>query len=408
MANANSTPAVAYDINNQIEIQSLTLKKPNSNVVLDISALMEQLIIYEDLFQTALSAAFIFTDQVNLVGNFPIVGGETISISYKTPFYTEVISQDWIVYKVGDRGVSNSTENIQATELGLCTPEVWYAANNDASAGYQGTYTDIIGRLLQSVQTKKPFTNKEDSVGIVTYVAPSCNTFQAIKFCANRANTQTMSPMFFWESPSGYNLKSLKELYRADYDKILYISPRNLIDASDPERLFNTVYDFDYCEGNNRLKQYSAAAFGANNYSVDLNNKTISKTNNTYDDVFTSKDIKLNKYPLNDPMKSSRSLTEYIPWRVDGSHIQAYDRLANLSMMDNLRLMINIPGDSKMKAGDVVWLDIPSRSGLGVDVEKLSSGKWMVRSIKHLITKRTFSQTCELTKDSFDADTSTM
>lgn len=402
MATTSASGAL-YDSGNQIEIQTLTLKKPSGSVVLDISALLEQIIIYEDLFQTALSADLIITDQVNLVGTFPIVGGETVSIKYKTPIYAEVINQDFIVYGVDDRGMGNDTGNIQVSHLKLCTPEVWWAANNDASAGYTGTYSDIIERIVKSTGTKKTLT-KETSVGVVNYVAPSCNIFKAIKFCSGRANSQSMSPMFFWETPMGYQFKSLKEMYRTDYNKILYIGSRNQAEQGDPDRMFNTVYDFDYGAGNNRLQQYSDNAFGASNYSVDLNNKRISKAVNTYDDVFSVKDIKLNKYPLNDPMKDSRSLTGYIPWRADQSHLNAYTRLANLSMMANLNILVSIPGDSALKTGDIVWLEIPSRSGFGVDIEKYSSGKWLLRSIKHLITKTTYSMTCELTKDSFDAD----
>lgn len=405
---ATSTAASLYDSNNQIEIQTLTLKKPTGTVVLDISAIMQQIIIYEDMFQASLSADLFIADQVNLVGTFPIIGGETVSITYKTPFYTDVISLDFIIYGVGDRGINNDTGNIQVSHLKLCTPEIWWAANNDSSAGYTGTYSDIIARIIQSTGTKKKFLNQESSVGVVNYVGPSCNIFASIKFCASRANTQMQSPMFFWESPAGYNLRSLKEAYRADYSKYIYLGARNQADQGDADRLFNTAYDFDYEEGNNRLKQYTAGAFGATNFTVDLNNKTLSKTVNTYDDVFNAKDIKLNKYPISDPMKASRSLTGYIPWRADQSHNSAYVRKANLSMMDNLKMMVNIPGDTALKAGDVVWLEVPSRSGLGVDSEKFSSGKWLLRSIKHLITKQTYSMTCELTKDSFDADVTTM
>jgi hypothetical protein len=397
--------AAAYDRNQQVEIQSLTIKRPNKNTILDISPLMEQFIIYEDLFQTSLSAVLIFRDQVNLVGTFPIVGGETVNIQFKTPLYTETINQDFIVYQVGDRGISNSTENIQINKLMLCTPEVWWAANNDASTAFTGTYGDIISNILKTTGTKKKFT-KENSVGIVNYVAPSCNVFKAIKFCASRANSKTLSPMFFWESPQGYNLKSLKEIYRAPYTKYVYIGNRNVID--DPDRLFNTAFDFDYSEGNNRLDQYNQGAFGASNFSLDLTNKRINKTVNSYEDVFSKQDIKLNKYPLNDDAKSIRSLDGYIPWRSDQSHLGAYNRVANLAMMDNLKVLVNIPGDSALKAGDVVWLEIPSRSGLGVDIEKFSSGKWLMRSIKHLITKTTYSMTCELTKDSFDVDVNSM
>jgi hypothetical protein len=290
-------------------------------------------------------------------------------------------------------------------QLMLCTPEVWWAANNNSESGYRGTYTDIITKILAETTTKKDFTNKEDSIGLVDYVSPSLAHFQAIKYCASRANTQTLSPMFFWETLQGYNLKSLKELYRAPYDKFLYIEDRSVAGVEmNAEKAFNTVFSFNYLESNNRLQQYTQNAFGVDYISVDFVNKRVLKTGNSYDRMFHEQDIKLNKFPLNDDAKSFRNKDTYSPYRQDLSHLSEFNRNASLVLMDNLKLMVNIPGDSGLQTGKVVWLEIPSKVGLEIGSEAYSSGKWLVRSIKHLITKTTYSQVCELTKDSFDAD----
>jgi hypothetical protein len=354
-----------------------------------------------------LSANLLIRDQINLVGTFPITGGEQVSITFKTPIYADTRTLDFVVYKIGDRGLSNSTENIQINELSLCTPEVWWAANNDMSAAYTGTYSDIIQKLLAESKSKKK-VSAEESVGIVNYVTPSCGLFQAIKFCASRANSKTLSPMFFWESTDGYHFKSLKEIYRTAYDKYIYIGSRNMVGGDSGDRLFNTAYDFEYKEGNDRLTQYEAEAFGGGFFSMDLTNKRITKTTNSYDDLFSRADIKLNKYALNDEAKSIRNIDGYIPYRTDQSHLSAFNRLSSMTLMDNLRVLVSLPGDSNLTSGKIVWMEIPSRSGLGVDSEKFSSGKWLVRSIKHLITKTTYSMVCELTKDSFDVDVNTM
>ena len=57
-----------------------------------------------------------------------------------------------------------------------------------------------------------------------------------------------------------------------------------------------------------------------------------------------------------------------------------------------------------MRTGNVVWLDIPSKAALNIGNEEHTSGKWFARSIKHLITKNTYSMICEITKDSFDSN----
>lgn len=395
-----------YDKNSQLEILNLTIKRPNSTEIIDIYPIMDQFIIYEDMFQTSISAKLVFRDQLNLVGTLPIIGGETINIKYRTPIYTDAIELNFVVYEIGDRGISNSSENIQINQLMLCTPEVWWAANNDISTAFRGSYTDIINKLLSGTGTKKLFT-KEDSIGIVNFVSPSVwNVFKAIRFCAGRANSKTLSPMFFWETAHGYSLRSLKEIYRDAQYKFLYIEDRSVFGADDnADKVFNTVYSFEYLSSNNRLQQYTDSAFGGDFYSVDFTNKRIFRNNYSYDDVFNRQDIKLNKYPLNDDAKSIRNRDDYMSYRSDLSHIGQFNRISNLSLMDNFKILVNIPGDSQMRAGDVVWMDVPSRSGTDISSEEFSSGKWLVRSLKHLITKNTYSQICELTKDAFDANT---
>lgn len=396
--------SLSYNKTRQIEILELTIKKQNKNQESDIISLMDQFIIYEDLFQASLTARLIFRDQINLVGTFPIVGGEIVKIKYKTPIYTETVSLEFIVYKVGERGMSAGAENIQINQLFLCTPEVWFTSNNDVSESYKGTYDEIISKVLSNTGTKKPL-DKESSVGIVEYVAPAWDVFRVIKFCASRANSKTSSPMLFWETPSGFKFKSLKELYRDKYDKFIYIANRAMSGAdADSSKVFNTAYQFEYLESNNRLDQYEQNAFGAENYSVDINNARISKVVNTYQDLFNKQDIKLNKYPLNDDGPQTRLNMGYVPFRKDQSHNGAFYRRSSLAFMDNLKVLVNIPGDSKLEAGDVVWLDIPVQVGLEIGLEAHSSGKWLARSIKHLITKTTYSMNVELTKDSFDAD----
>lgn len=394
-----------YNKNNQIEILELSLKKSTNVGTIDILPVMDQIILYEDFIsQLPISARLIFRDQVNLVGSLPIVGGETITVKFRTPVYTDVTTLEFVVYAIGDRGMPNSTENIQINELKLCTPEVWKAANTEVSSYYHGTYTDIISKILAEVQTTKKI-DKEESMGIVDFAGPGFNTFQAIRFCTSRSNTKTASPMFFWETTKGYRIKSLKEVYRGPQNKFLYIEDRAVAGVDkDADKVFNTCYSFDYLESNNRLQQYQDSAFGSDNYSVDFTNARIIKNRTSYKDVFHAQDIKLNKFELPDPMENFRSKEDYIPYRSDLSHRDAFNRRSTLSTMDNLKLMVSIPGDSQLQAGDIVWLEIPARVGLSVGSEPLSSGKWLVRSMKHLITKRTYSQICELTKDSFDAD----
>lgn len=397
-----------YDKSNQIEIIQLTIKKPtssNTGELVDITQLMDQFIIYEDLLQNSISARLIFRDQVNLVGTLPIVGGEEIQIKYRTPIYSDFIDLTFIVSQVGERVINNDSTNIQMNQLLLCTPEVWWAVNNDMNAAYKGTYSDIIKRLLSDSGTKKKLVDDEQSVGINEYVAPSLSFFKAIRFCAGRANTKSSSPLMFWETNFGYHMKSLKAIYDTEPVKNIYIEDRSISGINnDAEKVFNSVYSYNYLPSNNRLYQFEQCAFSDVNVMVDLTNARIIKVNNTYENTVDKLGIKLNKYPLNDDAKSIRDKDDvYMPYRKDLSHLTAFTKNSNMVLMDNVSLMINIPGDSGLKTGDIIHLDIPSKVGTEITTEKHTSGKWLVRSIKHLIMKTEYSQVCEITKDSFDA-----
>ena len=392
----------AYDRNSQIELQMLTIKHHSEDKILDILPIMEQFVIYDDFLQPSISAKLVIRDQINLVGTLPIVGGEVVAIKYRTPIHDEVISLEFMVYKTEDREIPNGAENIQMNQLLLCTPEVWFSANVDAVSSYTGSYSDIIDRMLKEIGTKKPLL-KEDSIGIVDYVAPTINYFAAMKFCASRANSNTRSPMFFWETTKGYRFKSLKELYRAAQFKFIYIEDRGVSgEDTDPEKTFNTVYSYDYRAGNNRLKQFSQNAFGSDGINIDPINARMVKNNNSYDKMFNENDIKLNKFPLNDDAKDIRKTQSFTIFKNDQSHLNDFIKGAANVFMDNNRIYVNLPGDSNMQSGDVVWLDVPSKSALSIDKELHTSGKWFVRSIKHLINKVTYSIVCELTRDSFD------
>lgn len=397
-----------YDKSNQIEIVHLTIKKPtasNVNDVLDITALMDQFIIYEDMLQNSISARLIYRDQVNLIGTLPIVGGEEINIKFKTPIYSDYIDLTFIVNQIGERVISNDSANIQMNQLILCTPEVWWAVNNDMNAAYKGTYSDIIKKLVSDIGTKKKLVDEEQSIGINEYVAPSLSAFKAIKFCSSRANTKSSSPLFFWESNFGYHMKSLKSIYDTEPVKTVYIEDRSIsgINAN-ADKVFNTVYSYNYPPSNNRLRQFEQCAFSDVNVMVDLTNARIIKVNNTYENTTETLGIKLGKFALNDDAKSIRDKDDvYMSYRKDLSHLTSFTKESNITLMDNVALIINVPGDSGLKTGDIIYLDVPSRVGTEITKEKHLSGKWLVRSIKHLIMKTEYSQVCEITKDSFDA-----
>ena len=73
-----------YDKNNQLEVAVLSITKTaDGSLPIDIISIYENILIYEDMFQGAISARLIIRDQSSLISSLPIVGGEKIKIKYK-------------------------------------------------------------------------------------------------------------------------------------------------------------------------------------------------------------------------------------------------------------------------------------------------------------------------------------
>lgn len=395
---------MSYNTTQQIEIGKLTITKPDfPNDQVDISHIMEEIVIYEDIIQSSLSAKLVLRDQVNLVGVLPVVGGEIVRMAFKTPIYEDYTELEFVVYKVGDRPVSNDNTNINVSILFLCTPEMWWAVNNDISVGVRGSYDEIIDKLLALYPTnKRKNLTKEKSVGIATYVAPSINLFRCINFCATRAISEKQSPFLFWETTKGYNLRSIRDLYDTASVKSLYVGDRSFYGQdSDPEKIFNTVHTYEYLESNDRLSQNNNKDFGGKFFLLDISTGNLSMRNYDYATSFEKDSIHLEGFPLNDDTKSIRNKTGFLNSNPDNSHEIEWLRSSSMDLMRNYRFLVSIPGDSNLEVGNTVWFNVPSIVGHEIDQEKMTSGKFVVTSIKHLIQKETYSQVLELNKDSF-------
>ena len=391
-----------YSKGDQVDIKEITIKKPGGEVI-DIADIMQEIIIHEDVLGGSMSAKLVILDQVNLVGTLPIVGGEDVYIKYKTPVRNEYKELTFKVYRIGDRDLQNDASNIQVNILYLCTNETWWAANNDVGNGIKGTYAEIVDKLLRLSGSEKKL-DKEETLGIVTYVSPMWDIFKGINWCATRSNSVSMTPYFFWETAHGYHFKNLKTLYDQAAFKRIYAEDRSTLGTEvQPEKTFNSVYSFEYGESNNRLQQFKDMAFGGDIMTIDPLTKRFTKKNYQYDEFFNGANSHVEGFPLNDDMKDKRSRLSIVYAQADDSQLGAYSRNAAISLMDNVKLMVSIPGDSDLKAGDCLWMEIPVKVGLEIGPEVHTSGKWLVRSLKHLIQRTSYTQICELTKDSFSA-----
>ena len=96
----------------------------NTNQNVEISSLVAEMNIYENMFLNAISARLLITDTNNMLSNFPIIGQETVSIgisSFKQDGSEVFFQHDLKVYNFTSRNVIN--DNNLSYVLELVSPE---------------------------------------------------------------------------------------------------------------------------------------------------------------------------------------------------------------------------------------------------------------------------------------------
>jgi len=158
----------------------------SSGVAADISKIVAEINIFEDIFSTALTGSIILADTNNLVDNMPIIGQEYISMKIITPGldgddgidFTENV---FCVYEMGGRTPSGS--NSEIIELKICSPELLRNQRTRISKAYEESISVIVQSIMENekyINTKKDLYI-EPTLGIRKILSPNFHPFHLIR-----------------------------------------------------------------------------------------------------------------------------------------------------------------------------------------------------------------------------------
>ena len=190
-------------------LQELTIMSPSSPSVVHLNSpgLFEQLDIYEDLFSNVLRGTFTFIDNQGLAEKIPIIGDETLILSFSTPgagskqetvpddLETGTASEEVFeqLFRVYDCKETTTGESSKIYKLFFVSPEYISSTKTKISKGYKGKfYHQIVKDALKKVNNnislswrKKTYIEKTGTPQNV--IVPNWTPFQAINFCASRS-----------------------------------------------------------------------------------------------------------------------------------------------------------------------------------------------------------------------------
>jgi len=190
----------------------------SSGIAADISKVVVEINIFEDIFSNSLTGSIIITDTNNLADNMPIIGQEYISLKVVTPSLRgEAIDFTKNVFCVFESNRTPSSTNSEVIELKICSPELLRNHRTRVSKSYEQTADQIVKSVMENekyINTKKDLYI-EPTLGIRKILSPNYHPFHLIRNLTRESiSAKNDSPHYlFFENKDGFHFRSIQSLY---------------------------------------------------------------------------------------------------------------------------------------------------------------------------------------------------
>ena len=387
--------------------------------VVGLKASIMGLSIFEGIDQLTVTGTMTIQDAFNLASFGPIIGQEYLRLKIATPNLKggentiDYSSNPFVVTSIDDRvPIGNG---VQATTLTFCSREFVINQRARVRRTLVGSYSDIVETMLYTDLDSDKELYSEPSADKKKIIAPNIKPFDIIAIATKNAVSEkfNQSTYFFWESTSGFNFRTLGNMY-AQTPVMSYLSStagtRTKNGVRDIMAELSAIESYRITGSPDTVWNYATGIFSSELIVHDIISKSYQKHIYNYSDNF-SEEQHLGTKPLavNDPdgiSVSSFPSKQYLKPTVGVGTDQSFNdefyqyaygsnklelmqaRNSQLSMMDSaLQLSIDVVGTTIVKAGDIVRIIIPSVSAVKTTKNEtedmLYNGNFLIRSLRH-------------------------
>jgi len=416
------------------EIDSILLTNSNGTDSKDMKDVFLELSYYEDITLPSISATVLMSDAAGYLNDFPIVGDEDLTLTFKTRGfdYIEGIDVNLRSYKVGqkvrisDRAISYPIEF--TTKVALEDPKT------TVNGFYEGRFDDVVRRLGQLGNFDMPFA-VETTDGLYEYVATQDTVFETINKLRKEAKSleHPSSAFVFYQNRFTYNFVTLNFLFRQPvrpFRDFYYtfqnrtnnteVPPSNIIsnleqiqsnDIVDGMRngLFgNEVLAIDPLRKATNLTEFDYFADGFKKTGPHLGSARVQPT---FSSLARNSQRANRNYLISDLKDSSpRSYVSQNNTREDiylrRKHQFLGRRISLAEQANSFAIRITIPGNSSIRVGECINIYMPDASGFNLNrYDKYLHGKYLITTARHNIrTDGLYETVLECIKDSFETE----
>ena len=377
------------------------------------------LTIFENINQYAITGTITIQDSYNLASYGPIIGQEYLFLKIATPGLSGVeniidySSNPLLITAVDDR--EEIGNGVQATTMSFCSREFVINQRARVRRTLVGSYSDIVQTMVETDLDSDKKLYSEPSADKKKIISPNVKPFGVVSIAMKNAVSEkfNQSTYFFWESTSGFNFRTLGDMY-AQTPVMSYLSStagtRTQNGVRDIMAELSAIEGYRITSSPDTVWNYATGIFSSELIVHDIISKSYQNHIYNYSDNF-SEEQHLGTKPLatNDPdgiSVSSFPSKQYLKPTVGVGTDQSFNdefyqyaygsnklellqaRNSQLSMMDSaLQLSIDVVGTTVVKAGDIVQITIPSVSAVKTTKNEtedmLYNGNFLIRSLRH-------------------------
>ncbi|UJD04872.1 tail completion protein [Klebsiella phage PWKp5] len=393
----------------------------------DLTSLFQEFNIYQDLgleenVSPSLTANVLIKEGWDILDTMPILGGEEVVISFKSPAATDYTALSFRVSRVGRVADESNSSAKKAFWLHLVTTDAYKDSMLRKSVGLQGSYSDMAAKIFEMLESRTKFEDIDPTYGIQErFATPLWPVLKSIDYMARRSYDEIFMPFVFYEDFTGYHFKSLTTLFNQGNQTM---TAEEKQEAALEKKFFRDPQDAPLLQNNNfnserfmrtiikAEKKLARDQFMANYHDVlavdervyDFRTKTVTPTSRVYTEWFADT-AHLDPYPLFSD-EFNRENVRYLEAQPDGAEQVDYaKRVIKFSLASTVMRLLLV-GDNRLNVGQVYYIEDlsnrPKQNENLAELSKLSSGHYIITKIRHKISRLTNDYQCvaEIAKDS--------
>lgn len=386
--------------------------------------------LVEDLSLNALTGELYIADAQDIRTLLPLTGMERLELKYYNPGEdtiidtTEEAGDPFYIYKMEKVRASGGTGRQQVYKLHFTTREVYRNMTHRISRAFAGPIENAVFEIVRDkkyLDSRKKLTIEETATN-TKVVIPNMRPYRTIEYLAESAISKKYNNAgyLFYETTKGLNFRSFESLMaigghtarpvKEKYD----LQPANVRTggSKDISVDLRTVEEYSFEHSVNTIEQLEHGLYASKLVTNDIYNKRIETHNFDYHDSFGD-------YFHTEHFDGERAVNKYLwpntPFDISNKRIsQHYDtkllhlvqtskihndyeltpckdtvqkRMSQREQMANFHLLLRVPGQIRLNAGDMISFSLPLQRPIKSD-EKLElnpyySGRYLILQIRH-------------------------